>query len=67
MLAENAAELHRLEYPQCGGIHAFPCGDHFHVGHMRKSLGLACRAEHEGYHRGQPPGDTPPERKGRRR
>ena len=61
MLAENAATLHVLAYPLCGGVHSFPCGDHFHVGHRSARDGQLCKHAHEDYHRGVPRNDTPTE------
>ena len=46
MLAENAVTLHQLSLPDCpGGIHVFPCGDHFHIGHRRASQGDRCKEQ----------------------
>lgn len=33
MLADNAVILHKMIHPTCVGIQAFPCGDHWHIGH----------------------------------
>lgn len=52
MLADNRAAIHLMEYPHCGGVHAFPCGDHWHFGHVNRSIGDACKARHANFHRG---------------
>lgn len=54
MLAENAAELHKLSAPECTTIAAYPCGDHFHIGHdgltaEARAKARACKAEHPFY------------------
>jgi len=46
MLAENAVELHRWTAPDCTTIEAYPCGDHYHVGHSSHAAGEACKAAH---------------------
>lgn len=55
MLAENAAALHLIEFPHCGGIVAFPCGSHWHIGHRQRHIGDACKARHAEWKRGAPP------------
>lgn len=54
MLADNAVELHRLAAPECTTIQAFPCGDHWHLGHSgltadERRKAHACKAEHPFY------------------
>ena len=44
MLANNAVTLHRLASPDCEGIYAFPCMDHFHIGHRKPSQSARCKA-----------------------
>lgn len=44
MTAGNAVELHQLANPACaGGINAFECGDHWHIGHADHDGGVECR------------------------
>lgn len=64
--AANMVELHRMSAPECTAINAYPCGDHFHIGHdsstpEAKAAGAACKAAHRF--------TTPPQpgRRGRRR
>lgn len=54
MLAENAVVLHQLSAPECTTIQAFPCGDHFHIGHdgltpEARARAASCKAEHPFY------------------
>lgn len=51
MLADNAVELHRMSAPDCTTITAYPCGDHWHLGHdghvpNAKERRAACKAAH---------------------
>lgn len=54
-LAENAVVLHGLSFPECPGtMQAYPCGDHWHIGHLQQGAGVECKARHADYHRGRP-------------
>ena len=44
MLADNAVVLHGIANPSCQGFAAFPCGDHYHVGHTSPEVGNRCKA-----------------------
>jgi hypothetical protein len=55
-LASNATELHALMCPLCAGTHPYPCGDHWHIGHVSKAVGDACKHDHHGYWFGRPGG-----------
>lgn len=55
-LASNATELHALMCPKCEGTQAYPCGDHWHIGHVSRAAGDRCKAEHVGYWFGRPGG-----------
>lgn len=46
-VATNATELHKMSSPWCSSIEAFPCADHFHIGHSNKEGRELCRAESE--------------------
>lgn len=51
MLADNAVELHHFSAPECTTIGAYPCGDHFHIGHSgltsdERARAAACKAAH---------------------
>ena len=50
-MADNAVTLHGIAYPFCEGIRAFPCGDHFHIGHPKRESGRMCRAYNGEAHR----------------
>lgn len=52
--AANAVWLHLASFPECPGIHAYPCGDHHHVGHVRRGGGALCQRRHADYDRGVP-------------
>lgn len=43
-VADNAVTLHLFKSPHCTTINAFPCGDHFHIGHTSKAGKEACIA-----------------------
>lgn len=45
MLADNAAALHRIAFPNCPGYNAWPCGDHWHTGHTSYVNGQACKTD----------------------
>ncbi|WP_374457727.1 hypothetical protein [Nocardioides sp.] len=54
MLADNAVELHKLTAPGCTTIAAYPCGDHWHIGHdgltaEARAKARTCKAEHPFY------------------
>lgn len=54
MTADNAVTLHQLSCPDCTTIAAYPCGDHFHIGHdgltaEARHAAAACKAEHPFY------------------
>lgn len=44
LVADNAVQLHTMAFRYCGGFHAWPCGDHFHVGHPDHDTGDHCKA-----------------------
>jgi hypothetical protein len=51
MLADNAVELHHFSAPECTTIAAYPCGDHWHIGHdgltaAARRAARACKAAH---------------------
>lgn len=46
-VAENAVTLHTWAIPACHTFHAFACGDHWHVGHLYRAAGDACKATQE--------------------
>lgn len=46
-LADNAATLHVMANPNCGGIEAFGCEDHWHIGHHTATLGQQCKSDPE--------------------
>lgn len=63
MVAENAVELHKWSAPDCTTINAYPCGDHFHIGHdgatpALKAAGARCKARHP-FRRPTQPGRFP--------
>lgn len=41
-VADNAVTLHQFKSPDCTDIRAFPCGDHFHIGHTSKAAKDKC-------------------------
>lgn len=43
-VASNAVTLHLFQNPTCTTIQAFPCGDHWHIGHVTKAGKAACIA-----------------------
>lgn len=43
MLATNAVTLHVTAFLHCEGFHAWPCGDHYHVGHRTPATGRRCK------------------------
>lgn len=45
-VAENAATLHRWIAVGCELIEAFPCGDHWHIGHRSHVAGELCKASY---------------------
>lgn len=54
MVAENAVALHKLSAPECTTIAAYPCGDHWHIGHdgltaEARARARSCKAEHPFY------------------
>lgn len=54
MLADNAVQLHKLSSPGCTTIEAYPCGDHYHLGHdgltpEARSKAATCKAERPFY------------------
>ena len=54
MLADNAVELHHLSCPDCTTIGAFPCEDHWHIGHdgltaEARAQAARCKAAHPFY------------------
>lgn len=44
-VATNVVELHRIAHVHCGGFEAWPCGDHWHVGHPSAAVGQACKSD----------------------
>lgn len=53
-VANNAVQLHLLSAPDCTTIAAYPCGDHWHIGHdglttEARAKARACKAEHPFY------------------
>lgn len=63
--AANMVKLHKISAPDCTTINAYPCGDHFHIGHdgstaALRALAAKCKAEH-------PFTTTPRDWRGRRR
>ena len=42
-IARNAVELHRWAFRYCGGYGCWPCGDHWHAGHVQRHIGDACK------------------------
>ena len=45
--ARNAATIHQIAHPHCEGFAPFPCGDHFHVGHLTAGKAQRCRQHPE--------------------
>lgn len=43
--ADRAVTRHLDAFPECAGVHAYPCvaGDHHHVGHETHQASAACR------------------------
>lgn len=54
MLAENAATLHSFIHPECPGIQAFRCQDHFHIGHRGNDKALCPPSARPAYPRPKP-------------
>lgn len=53
-VAENAVVLHKLSAPDCTTIAAYPCHDHWHLGHSglnadERAKAAACKSEHPFY------------------
>lgn len=46
-LAENAAVLHTMASldSKCTDVNAYPCGDHWHVGHTSRRAAKRCKTE----------------------
>lgn len=41
-LAWNAVWLHELAHPGCAAVNAYPCGDHWHIGHTSRRAKAEC-------------------------
>lgn len=42
-VADNAVTLHQIAFPYCRAYHAWPHGDHWHVGHPDPAAGDHCK------------------------
>lgn len=43
LVADNAVALHGIAFRYCRGYHAWPCDDHWHVGHPDTTTGEHCK------------------------